>query len=87
MKEPIPITPMFDYYTRIHFKGAGKSGESTYRLRLDRELVPTRALGARLGKDRSTATGPRLDLLHSEGQCTIPRRGSTRTRSGSTSTC
>lgn len=30
---------------------------------LDRELVPTRALGARLADGRSTANGPRLDLL------------------------
>lgn len=30
---------------------------------LDRELVPTRAPGVRLADGRSTATGPRLDLL------------------------
>lgn len=145
MNEPIPITPLFSYYSRLQFKGVGKEGKSAYQLRLDeaksllrdpavlvdkfteslaqaedyfgrhdfgaqdfypeprefkkpagiestdalsrwldhrrktpwrvlggdslsfyyldRELVPTRALGARLGEGRSTATGPRLDLL------------------------
>jgi hypothetical protein len=145
MSDPIPITPMFDYYSLLHFKGAGREGKSTYQLRLkeaklllrdpailaakfeesvaqaqryfrahdfgaqdfyptrrefkkppgiestdalghwlklgqqapwrvlgddslsfyylDRELVPTRAPGARLADGRSTSTGPRLDLL------------------------
>lgn len=34
MNEPIPITPMFSCYSRLQFKGAGKEGKSTYRLRL-----------------------------------------------------
>lgn len=144
MNEPMPITPLFSYYSRLHFKGAGREGKSTYQLRLDeaklllrdpgvlvakfeesvaqaehyfrghdfsaqdfypaqrefkkppgiestdalghwlkrgkapwsvlgddslnfyyldRELVPTRAPGARLADGRSTSTGPRLDLL------------------------
>lgn len=35
MSEPIPITPMFSYYTHLQFKGVGKQGKSTYQLRLD----------------------------------------------------
>jgi hypothetical protein len=147
MGELIPITPLFSYYTELHYKGAGKRNEKVYEQRLleakrllrspratplvemfreslretegyfrrcdysdqsfydnervlnvdpglestdalarwlsdrrkqpwrvlgddslsfyylDRELVSTRALGAKLADSRSSRNGPRSDLL------------------------
>jgi hypothetical protein len=167
MAESIPITPVFDYYARLHYKGAGKRGEKVYAQRLseakhhvesngvelvemfdeslrmarehfdqhdhsnlpfcdpreslavdpglestdalarwlsdrhqqrwqvlgddslsfyyvDRELVSTRAPGAKLANGKSTRDGPRLDLLLANAHTRRPIVGEVKlTRHGS----
>jgi hypothetical protein len=34
MSSAIPVTPLFRYYAELQFKGAGRRGESAYKLRL-----------------------------------------------------